>query len=234
MSTSATQIATNSRSRTQARKKVNDDAAYFGPPASVAGSSGTKRQAADKAEGEPRVKRKRVEMSHVTTNNGKKDVAESEPRKSLACLFERGVRQVEFHKMSTSMLHRYMIQFDILPGVYPSPLSAEDPPAPSSLADPQSQHSRPPSPPALTPANRPRRDPKEAHSRRRSSRLLEEETRTRTPILADIEELHGVLASIVERHFREMTSINGREEVDTLAAFMCAVEKCKGGNIKGP
>lgn len=51
--------------------------------------------------------------------------------------------------------------------------------------------------------------------------------------MADIEELHGVLASIVERHFRETTPINGREEVDTLAAFMCAVEKSKGGKIKG-
>ncbi|KDR85216.1 hypothetical protein GALMADRAFT_233931 [Galerina marginata CBS 339.88] len=126
------------------------------------------------------------------------------------------------------MLHRYMIQFDILPGVYPSPLSPEDPPAPSTLADPERQQSRAPSPPALTPANRPRRDPKEAQTRRRSSRLLEEVPRTRVPVLADIAELQGVLATIVERHFREMTSINSREEVDTLAAFMCAVEKSKG------
>lgn len=131
------------------------------------------------------------------------------------------------------MLQRYMVQFDIVPSVYPSPLSIEDPPPPSSLADPQRQHSRPPSPPTLTPANRPRRDPKDAVSRRRSSRLLEEEIRSRTPILADVEELHGVLASIVERHFRETTAINGREEVDTLAAFMCAVEKSKGSKVKG-
>jgi hypothetical protein len=122
-----------------------------------------------------------------------------------------------------------MIQFDIVPLVHPSPLSAEDPPAPSSLADPERQHSRPSSPPAHTPANRPRRDPKEAHNRRRSSRLLEEETRTRTPILSDVAEYHGALASIVEHHFRETSSI---KEVDTLAAFMCAVEKSKGGKNK--
>ena len=52
------------------------------------------------------------------------------------------------------------------------------------------------------------------------------------PILADVNEVHNVLASIVSRHFKELTSINGREEVDTLAAFMCAVEKSKGGKSK--
>lgn len=50
------------RARPQARKRVNqqgDDAAYHGalPGAAV----GTKRTAADKADGEPRVKRKRLE-----------------------------------------------------------------------------------------------------------------------------------------------------------------------------
>jgi hypothetical protein len=48
-----------SRSRPQARKKVNDDAAYFGPPT----SAGVKRHATDKAEGEPRVKRKKVDTA---------------------------------------------------------------------------------------------------------------------------------------------------------------------------
>lgn len=49
-----------SRSRPQARKKPNDDAAYLGPP-----STATKRQANDRAEGEPRVKRKRIESSNA-------------------------------------------------------------------------------------------------------------------------------------------------------------------------
>ena len=78
-----TQPTTSSRSRTQSRKKVNDDAAYFGPPASSTSVSATKRQAPDKAEGEPRVKRKRVETHIVTPANGKRDNMESEPRKSL-------------------------------------------------------------------------------------------------------------------------------------------------------
>lgn len=130
--------------------------------------------------------------------------------------------------MPTTTLHRYLIQYNIVPRVFPSPLSPEDPPAPSYLADPERQTSRPPSPPPVTPANRPRRDPKEAQIRRRSSRLLEEDPHSRVPILADIAEVHDVLASIVERHFREVISVSSRDEVDTLAAFMCAVEKSRG------
>lgn len=131
------------------------------------------------------------------------------------------------------VLYRYLTQFDLVPAVYPSPLQAHDPPPPASLDNPQQQASRAPSPPATTPANRPRRESKpEQSSRRRSSRLVEEEMGSRAPILADLDELHGVLAGIAERHFRELASINGREEVDTLASFMCAVEKAKGGKQK--
>lgn len=140
-------------------------------------------------------------------------------------------KQVEFVKMPTAVLYRYLTQYDLVPSINPSPLSAEDPPPPSSLDNPFRQPSRAPSLPPTTPANRPRRELKE-QNRRRSSRLVEDETRSRTPILADVDELHGVLAGIAERHFRELSSINGREEVDTLASFMCAVEKAKGGKVK--
>jgi hypothetical protein len=133
--------------------------------------------------------------------------------------------------MPTSVLYRYLTQFDIIPPVWPPPLSAEDPPQPSFLENTFRQTSRAPSPLPMTPANRPRRESKD-QSRRRSSRLVEEETRSRPPILADIEELHGVLAGIAERHFRDILAISGREEVDTLASFMCAVERAKGGRIK--
>ncbi|KAJ7293919.1 hypothetical protein C8J57DRAFT_1429588 [Mycena rebaudengoi] len=180
---------TGSRSRPQARKKINDDGAYFGPQPVAAGA---KRHATDKVEGEPRV---------------------------------------EFIKMPTPVLYRYLNQFDLVPLVYPSPLLANDPPPPSSLDNPLRQISRAPSPPPTTPANRPRRESKD-HTRRRSSRLVEEDAPSRMPILADIEELHAVLAGIAERHFRELGSINVREEVDTLASFMCAVEKAKGGKNK--
>ncbi|KAF9454924.1 hypothetical protein P691DRAFT_770026 [Macrolepiota fuliginosa MF-IS2] len=210
-------VPSGSRSRPQARKKLNDDAAYTAPP-----SAGTKRQATDKADGEPRVKRKRVDPMTVTaSSNGKKD-AEEPQRSSM----------VEFSKMPLSVLYCYMTQYDIVPDVRPSPLAAEDPPSPISLANPHRHSSRALSPPAqTTPANRPRRESKE-QSRRRSSRLLEEESRSRTPILADADEIQSVLAGIVEKHFRDMPPISGRDEVDTLASFMCAVEKSKGLRIK--
>jgi len=83
MSSATVQTSSSSRSRTQARKRINDDAAYLGPPASIPGPSGTKRHAAEKADGEPRVKRKRVETSYIVPPNGKKDGLENEPRKSL-------------------------------------------------------------------------------------------------------------------------------------------------------
>ncbi|KAJ6519246.1 hypothetical protein C8R45DRAFT_950671 [Mycena sanguinolenta] len=207
---------TGSRSRPQARKKVNDDAAYFGPPM---GNAGAKRHAADKVDGEPRVKRKRADPMAVSAANNRRDDADS--RVSL----------VEFIKMPTPVLYRYLTQFDLVPPVYPSPLLANDPPPPATLDNPTRQGSRAPSPPPTTPANRPRRESKD-QNRRRSSRLVEEEAPTRPPILPDLDELHGVLAGIAERHFRDLASINGREEVDTLASFMCAVEKAKGGKNK--
>ncbi|KAF8060953.1 hypothetical protein FPV67DRAFT_1587500 [Lyophyllum atratum] len=221
MATTAPQnSASGSRSRPQARRKPNDDASYFGPPVTNNTTAGVKRHAADKAEGEPRGKRKRVEPITTTSANFRRDGTDADQRTSL----------VEFVKMPTPVLYRYLTQYDIVPHVYPSPMSAEDPPPPSSLENSFRPSPLEPSPPLMTPANRPRRDPKE-QSRRRSSRLLEE-SRSRTPILADLDELHVVLAGIVERHFREMPSISGREEVDTLASFMCAVEKAKGERVK--
>lgn len=134
--------------------------------------------------------------------------------------------------MPTSVLYCYMAQFDIVPDVRPSPLTAEDPPSPVSLASLHRPSPRVLTPPAqTTPANRPRREPKE-QNRRRSSRLLEEETRSRTPILADADEIHSVLAGIIGNHFRDMPPISGRDEVDTLASFMCAVEKTRSQRVK--
>lgn len=178
MSTPAPQTSTTgSRSRPQARKKPNDNASYFGPALGGFGAAGTKRHATDKVEGEPRGKRKRIEPAT------RRDVVEHEPRASL----------VEFVKMPMHVLYRYLTQFDIIPPVWPSPLSIEDPPQPSFLENPYRHTSRAPSPLPMTPANRPRRESKE-QNRRRSSRLIEEEPRSRPPILADVEELHVVLA----------------------------------------
>lgn len=103
----------------------------------------------------------------------------------------------------------------------------DDPPAPVTLANPARAIVRETSPGVSMPMNnRSRRE-----GRRRSSRLVDDENE-RTAVMADVEEVHTVLAGIAERHFRETLSISGREEVDTLASFMCAVEKVKAMRIR--
>ena len=60
-----------------------------------------------------------------------------------------------------------------------------------------------------------------------SSRLLTDDAQQyRDPIIADASELHGVLAQLASKHCREYAV----KEVDTLAAFMCAV-KAKGEHL---
>lgn len=75
------------RPRPPARKKPNDDAAYTGPSAAALAAAGggaqaTKRQATDRAEGEPRNKRKKVETIVSNQNRPLIDPM-SEPRTSL-------------------------------------------------------------------------------------------------------------------------------------------------------
>lgn len=128
--------------------------------------------------------------------------------------------QIEFKSLPATTLYGYIAHFELIPAVFPSPLSAGDPPPPAYLLDPLRNGSRTSSPlPSATPANRPRRESKD-QSRRRSSRLLDDEFRNRTPILADVHEFNDVLAAIAEKHFRE-TNV---KEVDTLASFMCTVK----------
>lgn len=194
-----------SRSRTQTRRKPNDDAAYTGPS-----STGAKRHATDRAEGEPRVKRKRVEPG---SRKAEKVDADEEDEKS----------NVDFNKLPTSTLHRYLSHFNLAPLIYPSQLTSTPLPAPSILLAPTRQGSRGLSPLAIstTPANRPRRDPKD-QSRRRSSRLLEE-SEPRVPILADVADVHTILATLVDKHFQDYVA----NEIDTLASFMVKTKKCE-------
>ena len=126
---------------------------------------------------------------------------------------------MDFTTLPMEALHRYLVQYDLIPMVHPSPMTIHDPPPPPSLLEPATRSSsRAVSPPVVvaTPANRPRRE----SSRRRSSRLLEEEVRMRTPVLADVSEVQTVLASIAQRHFESQVV----KEVDSLASFMCAVK----------
>ncbi|GBE78720.1 hypothetical protein BKA93DRAFT_730868 [Sparassis latifolia] len=215
--------ASSSRARPQgARKRAHvaaDDAPYHAP-ASVsasAGGAGTKRAAGERAEGEPRTKRKRVE--HVANSGAAANARriDGDGRISL----------IDFTTLPTAALYKYLVQYDLVPEIYPSPLGTEDPPPPSSVLRPHGhgrRHASTASPgPSfpVTPANRPRRDPV---NRRRSSRLVEEEREPAVmPVMADVADLHGLLAGIAQHHFRE----HSVREVDTLASFMCAV-KAKG------
>ena len=196
---------------------------------------------------------------------------------------------------------RYITSHDIIPVIFPNPMTKEDPPLPSYLLDPakwdsqqrqhlqqQQQQQQQTSPPvvttalqttqaqqqqqhqqistiSVTPANRPRRNKDKegiqrdilpgpttstgltapSLDRRRSSRSNDSSfspdqiqpelppTSTSTPaiapgpipVLADVRDVHTILAQIAQKHYRESYYV---KEVETLAAFMCAVKSKQG------
>ena len=137
--------------------------------------------------------------------------------------------QIDFSRLPIEALYRYLVQFDLVPEIDPSPLGPDDPAPPASLLRgrghaPRLASTASPAPSLhVTPANRPRRD---GTSRRRSTRLVEDDhglEMVALPVLADVEDVHRVLATVAQRHFREHVV----PEVDTLASFMCAA-KAKG------
>jgi hypothetical protein len=206
-------------------------------------AAGTKRQG-ERPEGEARVKRKKVDAptSSAVAGSSSGNARRSEKERMLHAegsgtktsmvfffLFSYPLplrhvtktdfwhnKKVDFTTLPLTVLYRYLSHFDLIPSVHPSPLTARDPPPPMSLQNSHRPISRSSSPTvSVTPANRPRRDPKDPNRRRSSLRLLEEEF-TRTPILADVAETHIVLAGIAERHFHQYAV----REVETLANFI--------------
>ncbi|KAF5382256.1 hypothetical protein D9757_008949 [Collybiopsis confluens] len=197
---------TSNRSRNQNRKRANEDASYIGSTA------GVKRQAQDRVdEAAARAKRKKIEAG----------LPEVEHRISM----------VDFIRMPASSIHQYLQTFDLIPSIRPLPSSADEPQPPYTLGPAAHQQTRlasPPPPPQPTAStNRPRRDPREMFTRHSTRH---DDFPYRTPILADLYELQAVLASLAEKHFREMAPISGREEVDALAAFLCAIENNRKGS----
>ncbi|KAH9939009.1 uncharacterized protein BXZ73DRAFT_89096 [Epithele typhae] len=206
------------RARAQASRKraaANDDAAYHA-------AAGTKRGAAERAEGDrERTKRKRVEAAAAAAA-ANAHVPERDERTSL----------VDFTALPTDALHRYLALFDLIPDLDPSPWGVEDPGPPSALLKPKSHvpghghalrrtSTASPGPVGVgTSANangRSRRDP----GRRRSARLVDEErVPAPPPVYGDIGDVDGMLATIAERHFRDVQV----KEVDTLAEFMFKVK----------
>ncbi|GJE94219.1 hypothetical protein PsYK624_103870 [Phanerochaete sordida] len=125
--------------------------------------------------------------------------------------------------MPIEAIHRYLVEYDIVPELNPLPTTPFDPPPPSYLLRPRPQRGSTGSPAPVplppTPANRPRREPSASANRRRSSRLLDEDEPV-TPILADVSEVQKTLAQVAQRHFQEYQV----KEVETLASFMCVVK----------
>ncbi|TFY60976.1 hypothetical protein EVJ58_g4793, partial [Rhodofomes roseus] len=129
------------RSRPQlSRKKLNaDDAAYHAPPS--ASAAGAKRTATERADGEPRAKRKRVDASSNAASasgagngasgssgmgGGKKDQTNGEGKINL----------IDFSTLPSEAVFEYLVQYDLVPDVEPSSLSPVDPPPPSALLRP--------------------------------------------------------------------------------------------------
>lgn len=145
--------------------------------------------------------------------------------------------QVDFTALSNDQLHAYLTKHDVVPLIYPSPSSSLNPPPTSHLIDPpawlmaRDEHS--PTPPltstgGVAPANRGRRDFKQtgaaAKDRRRSTRLLEEESGwrdMRKPVLTDIGDTHNALATIAERHF-DRQSLREKAETEIVTQFLFA------------
>ncbi|KAG7100096.1 hypothetical protein E1B28_001876 [Marasmius oreades] len=209
------------RSRHNARKRVHDDASYIST-----NPNHLKRQSG--MDNDPTIrpaKRKRL----VTSDVG---------------LQERGgISLIDFPSLPSPFIHHYLNHFDLVPIIRPIPTTAEPPPPPYTFLNPH-QYIHPPPPPPSRPdspsssatlANRPRRTVL-SRSTSTPTAQIPIPIPTRTPILADVAELHAVLATLAGRHFRSMFTgagdamgISGREEVDTLAAFMCAVENGQRG-----
>lgn len=100
--------STGVRSRTQGRRKPNDEAGYFGPGGGTS-TAGVKRHAVDKAEGDGRAKRKRMEPANGTNglggNGARKDGGDTEAKSSL-------VRTLDFiaqySRRLTANAHRWI------------------------------------------------------------------------------------------------------------------------------
>ncbi|TFL06249.1 hypothetical protein BDV98DRAFT_143662 [Pterulicium gracile] len=210
---SAPPLSSSSRSRPQQRKKQTDDAAYIG-----ASATGVKRQAPERADGEPRQKRKKLEPIFAVAASSSRRADSSNESKAES----DKAAALSFMTLPVETLYAYLSQHDIIPGIYPAPNSVQDPPPPSSFEDPVQQSFITGGGHAGAPVNRPRRDGGK-EGRRRSLRLQEDDFATRPPILADLRELHAVMARLVEKHLT--TQSNSTREVDTLAGFMCSVDK---------
>lgn len=229
-------IPTSARGKPGAGRRKShreDDAPYT----SSAGLLKRPAPNSERLDGEPRMKRAKRALDAPVSSHAHEDKPSVRVKLIPNVLFVDHDAQVDFRDLPIAALYRYMAHFDLLPPVYPSPLTAYDPLPANVLLDrpplPQEQPRGLTPPASSTPANRPRRDPKlGGKDRRRSSRLGDDDELdglARTPIQADTEDLHLVLASMCQSHFQDNPLSPVPREVEVLASFMCAVEKWKVG-----
>ncbi|KAG8936914.1 hypothetical protein FRC02_010004 [Tulasnella sp. 418] len=195
----------------------------------------------------PSNKRKKVDMGHSAadtpppqrgkaTNNSSTN--QQQQQSASGVMPEESRIAVDLNTFPMETLQKYLTHYDLVPRMYPSPTSSYNPPLPSHLLNPPP----PPPPPihrtpsphlnSVTPANRPRRDPKSRApngNSRRSSRLAEEEFNRDVyagvkdprgnPILHDLVDAQKTLAQIASNHW-EKTSL---KEADVIESFTWAV-----------
>jgi len=220
----------NSRSRNNNRRKADDDSAYIG--ASGLGRKRTATSVAGEGKldvGTDRTKRKRVgasqqqiAMPNYSTNTAtgpmnlmirKSDVNDTRPI------------YMDFAALPPASLHRYLVTWNLVPPM--DMLSSTVPALPSSIMIAQARAVTPESTTTavgVTPANRPRREHKDG-SKRRSSRLVEDEMTENVAVMADVEASHHAYALIAERHFQQKPAA---KEVEVLTNFLHAVGRSRG------
>lgn len=242
MAPRAARAAAQAKNRQQAQDRDSPASLDVPNPAagrqsSVAPSNPRKRAAQNNAQ-EVASKRKRVESAQGTSGMGDMGPPSSSRQtkgqtaaSGLASHQEtpapgEGEEKPAFDLSTLPLecVRKYILHYNLVPPMYPSPYTRHTPPLPPHLVNP------PPAPPArsqsppsqVTPANRPRRDL--AKSSRRSTRLAEDEQIQ--AIYAGVKETHGppirhdlwdmekACADIAQRHWDDNRNIRESEIVD--------------------
>lgn len=242
MAPRAARAAAQAKNRQQAQDRDSPASLDVPNPAtgrqsSVAPSNPRKRAAQNTVQ-EVASKRKRVESSQGTTAMGDMGPPSSS-RQTKGQTAASGLTShqetpapgegeekpvFDLSTLPLECLRKYIIRYDLVPPMYPSPHTHHTPPLPPHLVNPP-----PPPPPRsqsppsqLTPANRPRRDL--TKSSRRSTRLAEDEQLQ--AIYAGVKETHGppirhdlwdmekACSDIAQRHWDDNRNIRESEIVD--------------------
>lgn len=128
-------------------------------------------------------------------------------------------RQMDFEALPPHILYRYLHHWGIVPPL--SLIASSTPLLPPALL--QHMASNGPEQP-ITPANRPRREPKETQNRRRqSSQIIEGDS---IAVMADVDGVHQAYAVIAEQHFQRRPAV---KEVEVLTNFLSTASRSQGG-----